>query len=48
MAASDFKTIVILGAGPAATPVVRQTMVNTVLKRDDLKIILISPTSDFY
>lgn len=42
------KTILVLGAGPAAMPVVRQTMVNTVLKRDDLKIILVAPTSDFH
>ncbi|KAI5461118.1 hypothetical protein BGZ63DRAFT_355793 [Mariannaea sp. PMI_226] len=48
MAPSDVKTIVILGAGPAALPIVRQTMVNTVLKRDNLKIVLVSPTTDFH
>ncbi|KAH7152473.1 hypothetical protein B0J13DRAFT_439146 [Dactylonectria estremocensis] len=48
MTATDVKTIVVLGAGPAAIPVVRQTMVNTVLKRDNLKIILVSPNANFH
>ncbi|KAH7166207.1 hypothetical protein EDB81DRAFT_781729 [Dactylonectria macrodidyma] len=48
MTASDIKTIVVLGAGPAAIPVVRQTMVNTVLKRDNLKIVLVSPNANFH
>ncbi|KAL6408609.1 Apoptosis-inducing factor 2 [Ilyonectria robusta] len=48
MTASDVKTIVVLGAGPAAMPVIRQTMVNNILKRDNLKMVLVSPTSDFY
>ncbi|KAH6892060.1 hypothetical protein B0T10DRAFT_283889 [Thelonectria olida] len=48
MTASDVKTIVVLGAGPAAMPVVRQTMVNTVLKRNNLKLVLVAPNSDFH
>ncbi|KAK7409686.1 hypothetical protein QQX98_008129 [Neonectria punicea] len=48
MTASDVKTIVVLGAGPAAIPVVRQTMVNLVLKRDNLKIVLVAPNANFH
>ncbi|KAF7535899.1 hypothetical protein G7Z17_g13138 [Cylindrodendrum hubeiense] len=48
MTASEVKTIVVLGSGPAAIPVVRQTMVNLVLKRDNLKIILVTPNSNFH
>lgn len=42
------KNIVILGAGVAAAPLIRQTMVNTVLKRDDFKLIVVSPTAHFH
>ncbi|KPM41651.1 hypothetical protein AK830_g4881 [Neonectria ditissima] len=48
MTASDVKTIVVLGAGPSAIPVVRQTMVNLVLKRDNLKIVLVAPNANFH
>lgn len=41
------KTIVILGGGVAAAPLIRQTMVNTVLKRDDLKLVVVTPTTHF-
>ncbi|CAM1508435.1 Fc.00g052830.m01.CDS01 [Cosmosporella sp. VM-42] len=40
-------TIVILGAGLAAAPLIRQTMVNTVLKRDGLKLIVVAPNTHF-
>ncbi|KAF7557501.1 hypothetical protein G7046_g6026 [Stylonectria norvegica] len=42
------KTIVILGAGIAAAPLIRQTMVNSVLKRDDLKLVVVAPNSHFH
>ncbi|KAG8666374.1 hypothetical protein FPOAC2_11486 [Fusarium poae] len=45
---SGMKTIVVLGAGPAAMPIIRQTMVNQVLKRDDLKIVVVSPNTHFH
>lgn len=45
---SGIKTIVVLGAGPAALPLVRQTMVNQVLKRNDLKIVVVSPNTHFH
>ncbi|KAH6987362.1 hypothetical protein BKA56DRAFT_477691 [Ilyonectria sp. MPI-CAGE-AT-0026] len=48
MAASDVKTILVLGTGPAAIPVVRQTMINVVLKRDNLKIIVVTPNANFH
>lgn len=41
------KTIVILGGGVAAAPLIRQTMVNTVMKRDDLKLVVVTPTTHF-
>lgn len=41
------KTIVILGAGLSAAPIIRQTMVNTVLKRDDLKLVVVAPNTHF-
>ncbi|KAH6974653.1 hypothetical protein BKA56DRAFT_634506 [Ilyonectria sp. MPI-CAGE-AT-0026] len=41
------KTIVILGTGLAAAPLIRQTMINIVLKRDDLKLVVVSPTDHF-
>ncbi|KAM0204491.1 hypothetical protein ACHAPA_006738 [Fusarium lateritium] len=44
---SDSKTIVVLGAGPAALPVIRQTMVNHVLKRNDLKMVVVAPNTHF-
>ncbi|KAM0343303.1 hypothetical protein ACHAPU_008755 [Fusarium lateritium] len=45
---SDSKTIVVLGAGPAALPVIRQTMVNHVLKRNDLKMVVVAPNTHFH
>ncbi|KAF4467704.1 apoptosis-inducing factor 2 [Fusarium albosuccineum] len=45
---ADVKTIVVLGAGPAALPIIRQTMVNQVLKRKDLKIVVVSPNTHFH
>ncbi|EEU44267.1 uncharacterized protein NECHADRAFT_101554 [Fusarium vanettenii 77-13-4] len=44
----NVKTIVVLGAGPAALPIIRQTMVNHVIKRKDLKIVVISPNTHFH
>ncbi|KAG4264073.1 hypothetical protein FPRO04_01294 [Fusarium proliferatum] len=44
---ADVKTIVVLGAGPAALPVIRQTMVNQVMKRKDLKMVVVSPNTHF-
>lgn len=41
------KTIVVLGAGLAAAPVIRQTMKSTVLKSKDYKMIVVNPTSQF-
>ncbi|KAM5342667.1 hypothetical protein ACJ41O_013633 [Fusarium nematophilum] len=48
MAVDDVKTILVLGAGPAAVPIIRQTMVNHVLKRKDLKIVVVSPNTHFH
>ncbi|KAF4966710.1 hypothetical protein FSARC_5625 [Fusarium sarcochroum] len=45
---SDVKTIVVLGAGPAALPIIRQTMVNQVLKRKDLKMVVVAPNTHFH
>ncbi|KAF4996791.1 hypothetical protein FGRMN_4267 [Fusarium graminum] len=45
---SDSKTIVVLGAGPAALPVIRQTMINHVLKRNDLKMVVVAPNTHFH
>ncbi|RBR12856.1 uncharacterized protein FIESC28_08446 [Fusarium coffeatum] len=45
---ADIKTIVVLGAGPAAMPVIRQTMINQVLKRDNLKMVVVSPNTHFH
>ncbi|KAF5021854.1 hypothetical protein F66182_6111 [Fusarium sp. NRRL 66182] len=45
---ADTKTIVVLGTGPAAMPVIRQTMVNHVLKRNDLKMVVVSPNTHFH
>ncbi|KAH7266767.1 uncharacterized protein BKA55DRAFT_553225 [Fusarium redolens] len=45
---TDVKTIVVLGAGPAALPVIRQTMVNHVMKRKDLKMVVVSPNTHFH
>ncbi|KAJ2983993.1 hypothetical protein NQ176_g283 [Zarea fungicola] len=41
------KTIVILGTGLAAVPVIHQTMKSTVLNRRDLKMIVVSPNTHF-
>lgn len=41
------KTIVVLGTGVAATAVIRQTMKSTVLKRDDMKMVVVSPSTHF-
>ncbi|KAL6411020.1 Apoptosis-inducing factor 2 [Ilyonectria robusta] len=46
-AISTMKTIVILGAGLAAIPLIRQTMVNTVLERNNLKLIVVAPNTHF-
>ncbi|KAL4728468.1 hypothetical protein ACLX1H_005215 [Fusarium chlamydosporum] len=45
---SNIRTIVVLGAGPAAMPIIRQTMVNQVLKRKDLKMVVVSPNTHFH
>lgn len=45
---ADIKTIVVLGAGPAAMPIIRQTMINQVLKRNDLKMVVVSPNTHFH
>jgi NADH dehydrogenase FAD-containing subunit len=45
---ADIKTIVVLGAGPAAMPIIRQTMINQVLKRNDLKMVVVSPNNHFH
>lgn len=42
------KTIVVLGAGPSALPVVRQTMVNFVLKKQGFKMVVVSPNTHFH
>ena len=39
------KTIVVLGAGMAAAVVIRQTMRNVVLKKDDYKLIVVAPNT---
>ncbi len=41
------KTIVVLGTGVAATAVIRQTMKATVLRRKDVKMIVVSPNTHF-
>ena len=41
------KTIVVLGTGVAATAVIRQTMKSTVLKRNDIKVVVVSPSTHF-
>ncbi|KAF4977808.1 hypothetical protein FZEAL_5715 [Fusarium zealandicum] len=48
MTTDNVKTIVVLGAGPAALPIIRQTMVNRVLKRSDLKIVVVAPNTHFH
>ncbi|KAJ4250566.1 hypothetical protein NW762_011821 [Fusarium torreyae] len=45
---TDVKTIVVLGAGPASLPIIRQTMVNQVLKRKDLKMVVVAPNTHFH
>ncbi|CAI6092559.1 unnamed protein product [Clonostachys chloroleuca] len=42
------KTILDLGAGIGAIPVVRQTMVNIVLKDDNFKLVLVAPNTHFH
>ncbi|EQK98402.1 hypothetical protein G6O67_002341 [Ophiocordyceps sinensis] len=42
------QTIVILGAGLAAAPLIRQLMRTTVLGRDDLKLVVVAPNTHFY
>lgn len=42
------KNIVILGAGVAAAPLIRQTMRNVVLKDKDYKMIVVAPTTHFH
>jgi NADH dehydrogenase FAD-containing subunit len=46
-ASTAMKTIVILGTGVAATAVIRQTMKSTVLKRNDIKMVVVSPSTHF-
>lgn len=43
----NVKTVVVLGTGPAALPIIRQTMVNHVLKRGDLRMVVVSPSTHF-
>ncbi|KAM0558476.1 hypothetical protein ACHAPJ_004670 [Fusarium lateritium] len=45
---TDVKTIVVLGAGPASLPIIRQTMVNQVLKRKDLRMVVVAPNTHFH
>ncbi|KAJ6787589.1 hypothetical protein PWT90_00672 [Aphanocladium album] len=42
------KTIVVLGTGVAAAAVIRQTMKSTVLKRSDIKMVVVSPNTHFF
>lgn len=42
------RTIVVLGAGLAAAPVIRQIMRTTVLTRKDLKMIVVAPNTHFH
>jgi NADH dehydrogenase FAD-containing subunit len=42
------KTIVILGAGIAAAPLIRQTMRNVVLKEKDYNMIVVAPNTHFH
>lgn len=42
------KTIVILGAGVAGMPLIRQTMRNVVLKSSEYKLIAVSPNTEFF
>ncbi|KAL6911017.1 hypothetical protein GGI43DRAFT_33941 [Trichoderma evansii] len=42
------KNIVILGAGVAAAPLLRQTMRNVVLKEKDYKMIVVAPNTHFH
>ncbi|KJZ75568.1 hypothetical protein HIM_05031 [Hirsutella minnesotensis 3608] len=41
------KTIVVLGVGVAAAPIIRQTMRNVVLPGDDFRMVVVAPTSHF-
>ena len=42
------KTILVLGVGLAGAPVIRQLMRTTVLKRKDLKMVVVAPTTHFH
>ncbi|KAM0247015.1 hypothetical protein ACHAQJ_010015 [Trichoderma viride] len=42
------KTIVVLGVGIAAAPLIRQTMRNVVLKSKEYKMIVVAPTTHFH
>ncbi|KAL7797477.1 hypothetical protein V8C37DRAFT_369599 [Trichoderma ceciliae] len=42
------KTIVVLGVGMAATPLIRQTMRNVVLKDKEYKMIVVAPNTHFH
>lgn len=42
------KTIVVLGAGLGAAPLIRQLMRTQVLKRDDLKLVVVAPNTHFH
>ncbi|KAH0493781.1 hypothetical protein TgHK011_000432 [Trichoderma gracile] len=45
---SKMKTIVILGVGVAAAPLIRQTMRNVVLKDKEYNLIVVAPTTHFH
>ncbi|PNP55129.1 hypothetical protein THARTR1_04818 [Trichoderma harzianum] len=42
------KTIVVLGVGVAAAPLIRQTMRNVVLKENDYNMIVVAPNTHFH
>ncbi|KAL7949161.1 hypothetical protein V8C42DRAFT_313486 [Trichoderma barbatum] len=42
------KTIVVLGVGVSAAPLIRQTMRNVVLKEKDYNMIVVAPTTHFH
>lgn len=45
---AKMKTIVVLGVGMAATPLIRQTMRNVVLKDKEYKMIVVAPNTHFH
>lgn len=42
------KTIIVLGAGLAAVPIIRQTMRNVVLPSSDYKLVVVAPNTHFH